>query len=169
MKYLNDRDGGGNSDCQGLAWTVGIDVAIKLQHRGPVLMERLCISTVVVVTQSSVYVCVHTQSCLTLCDSWTVACQIPTSMGFLRQGHWNGLPFPAPGDLLDPGLNPCLLRLLQWQAESLPLSHQHKATPVTKSHTHTHTCMLVKLLDCTNVHFLVLILYYGYQGFSNVE
>ena len=37
------------------------------------------------------------------------------------------------------------------------------------THTHTHTCMLVKLLDCTNVHFLVLILYYGYQGFSNVE
>ena len=88
-----------------------------------------------------VCVCVHTQSCLTLCDSWTGACQIPTSMGFLRQGHWNGLPFPAPGDLLDPGLNPCLLRLLQWQAESLPLSHQHKATPVIKSHTHTLACL----------------------------
>ena len=67
-------------------------------------------------TKLSVYVCVHTQSCLTLCDSWTVACQIPMSMGFLRQGHWNGLPFPAPGDLLDLGLNPRLLHLLQWQA-----------------------------------------------------
>ena len=30
---------------------------------------------------------------------WTVACQVPLSMGFFRQGYWNGLPFPPPGDL----------------------------------------------------------------------
>ena len=104
-------------------------------------------------TKLSVYVCVHTQSCLTLCDSWTVACQIPMSMGFLRQGHWNGLPFPAPGDLLDLGLNPRLLHLLQWQADSLPLSHQHKATPVIKSRTyiHTHTPIPIHLHACKTV------------------
>ena len=34
--------------------------------------------------------------------SWIVAHQVPLSMGFLRQGYWNGLPFPSPGDLPDP-------------------------------------------------------------------
>ena len=35
---------------------------------------------------------------------WTVACQAPLSMGFSRQEYWSGLPFPTPGDLLDPGI-----------------------------------------------------------------
>ena len=34
---------------------------------------------------------------------WTVARQAPHSMGFPRQEYWNGLPFPSPGDLPDPG------------------------------------------------------------------
>ena len=29
---------------------------------------------------------------------WTVAHQAPLSMGFSRQEHWSGLPFPSPGD-----------------------------------------------------------------------
>ena len=37
---------------------------------------------------------------------WTVAHQAPLSIGFLRQGYWNGLPFPSPEDLLDLGLEP---------------------------------------------------------------
>ena len=41
-----------------------------------------------------------TQSCLTLCQ--TVTHQIPSSMGFPRQEYWSGVPFPPPGDLLDP-------------------------------------------------------------------
>ena len=32
---------------------------------------------------------------------WTVAHQAPLSMGFSRQEHWNGLPFPAPGSILE--------------------------------------------------------------------
>ena len=36
---------------------------------------------------------------------WTVADQVPLSMGFSRQEYWSGLPFPSPGDLPDPGLN----------------------------------------------------------------
>ena len=35
---------------------------------------------------------------------WTVACHSPLSVGFPRQEHWSGLPFPAPGDLPDPGV-----------------------------------------------------------------
>ena len=36
----------------------------------------------------------------------TVAHQAPLSMGFFRQEHWNGLPFPPPGDLPHPGIEP---------------------------------------------------------------
>ena len=35
---------------------------------------------------------------------WTVAHRAPLSMGFSRQEHWSGLPFPSPGDLPDPGI-----------------------------------------------------------------
>ena len=37
---------------------------------------------------------------------WTVAHQAPQSMGFSRQEYWSGLPFPSPGDLPDPGIEP---------------------------------------------------------------
>ena len=36
----------------------------------------------------------------------TVAYQAPPSMGFSRQEYWSGLPFPSPGDLPDPGIEP---------------------------------------------------------------
>ena len=36
----------------------------------------------------------------------TVACQAPLSMEFSRQEHWSGFPFPAAGDLPDPGIEP---------------------------------------------------------------
>ena len=41
--------------------------------------------------------------------SWTVARQVPLSTGFSRQEYWNGLPYPPPGDLLDPGIKPTSL------------------------------------------------------------
>ena len=34
---------------------------------------------------------------------WIVAHQAPLSMGFSRQEYWNGLPFPSPGELPNPG------------------------------------------------------------------
>ena len=37
---------------------------------------------------------------------WTVAHQAPLSMGFSRQEYWGGLPYPPPGDLLDPAIEP---------------------------------------------------------------
>ena len=37
---------------------------------------------------------------------WTVAHQAHPSMGFSRQEYWSGLPFPSPGDLPDPGIEP---------------------------------------------------------------
>ena len=35
---------------------------------------------------------------------WTIAHQVPPSMEFSRQEYWSGLPFPAAGDLPDPGI-----------------------------------------------------------------
>ena len=37
---------------------------------------------------------------------WTVGHQAPPSMGFSRQEYWSGLPFPSPGDLPGPGIEP---------------------------------------------------------------
>ena len=47
---------------------------------------------------------------------WTVAHQAPPSMGSSRQEYWSGLPFPSPGDLLDPGIK---ARSPALQAEAL--------------------------------------------------
>ena len=47
------------------------------------------------------------QSCLTLCDPMGSSLhQAPPSTGISRQDHWRGLPFPSPGNLLDPGIEP---------------------------------------------------------------
>ena len=51
---------------------------------------------------------------------WAVAGQAPLSMGFSREEHWSGLPFPSPDDLPDPGTEP---RSPVLQADSLPLRH----------------------------------------------
>ena len=40
---------------------------------------------------------------------WTVACQAPLFIELSRQEYWSGLPFPPPGDLLDPGIKPASL------------------------------------------------------------
>ena len=45
----------------------------------------------------------HVQFFVTL---WTVAQQAPLSMRFSRQEYWSGLPFPSPGDLPNPGIEP---------------------------------------------------------------
>ena len=48
---------------------------------------------------------------------WTVADQALPSMEFSRQEYWSGLPFPSPGDLPNPGIEPGSPTL---QADSLP-------------------------------------------------
>ena len=57
-----------------------------------------------------------TKSCLTLVTPWTGASQAPLSMGFSRQDYWRGLPFPSPGDLHNPDIEP---RSPALQADSL--------------------------------------------------
>ena len=57
------------------------------------------------------------KSCPTLVIPWTVACQAPLSMRFSRQEYWSGLPFPSPGDLPNPGIEP---RSPALQGDSFP-------------------------------------------------
>ena len=61
----------------------------------------------------------------TLATSSTAVCQASLSMEFSRQEHWSGLPFPTPGDLPNPGIEPGSPTL---QADSLP------SEPPGKSH-----------------------------------
>ena len=55
--------------------------------------------------------------------SRTVACQAPLSLGFPRQEHWSGLPFPSPGDLTDPRISPESPALREDSLPSEPLAH----------------------------------------------
>ena len=68
-------------------------------------------------------------SCKVVSDSFgtplTVVRQVSLSMGFPRQEYWSTLPFPSPGDLPDPGIEPVPLA---WHVDSLPLSHQESHT-----------------------------------------
>ena len=60
---------------------------------------------------------VKSLSCVRLfATPWTVAHQAPPSMGFSRKEYWSRLPFPSPGDLPNPGIEP---RSLTLQADAL--------------------------------------------------
>ena len=52
------------------------------------------------------FCCLGSKLCPTLWTPWTVARQGSPSMGLSRPEYWSGLPFPPPGDLSDPGIEP---------------------------------------------------------------
>ena len=58
------------------------------------------------------------QSCQTLCDIRTVACQVALSIGFSKQEYWSRLSCPPPGDLPNPGvkLTPASPALVQFSS-----------------------------------------------------
>ena len=58
---------------------------------------------------------------------WTVACQAPLSLEFSRQEYWSGQPFPFPGDLPKPGIEP---RFPALQVNSLLLEQPWKPSRV---------------------------------------
>ena len=67
-----------------------------------------------------------------LATPWSVARQAPLSMGSSGQEHWSGLPFPSPGDLPNPGIEPWSPAL---QADSLPSELPGKSTYTTTRKT----------------------------------
>ena len=84
---------------------------------------------------------------------WTVACQAPPSMGFSRQEYWSELPFPSPGDLSDPGMEPATPALQADALSSEPpkltpkrdLGRQQKNSYETKGHKAAHVGRLYNL------------------------
>ena len=80
---------------------------------------------------------------------WTVAFQAPLSMGFSRQEHWSGLPFPSRGDLPDPGIKP---RSPTLQVDSL-LSEPPEKPNYRQSHQRDGN---IKALSVAKVKVLVV-------------
>ena len=76
---------------------------------------------------------------------WTVACQVPLSMGFPRQEYWSVLPFPSPGDFPDPGIKSEYPAL---QADSLP-----SEPPGKPNFIYIYICMCV----CVCVYICVCV------------
>ena len=72
------------------------------------------------------------KSCPTLANPWTVAHQPPLSMGFLRQEYWSGLPFPSPGDLPNPGIEPSFPESPELQSDALPSEPPGKPVPTAQ-------------------------------------
>ena len=71
-----------------------------------------------------IYVCVQLFSSVQLFSTLlTVALQAPLSMGMSSREYWSGLPFPPPGDLLDPGIKPVSPASPALQVNSLALSY----------------------------------------------
>ena len=69
------------------------------------------------------------------------------SMGFSRQEYWSGLPFPSPGDLLNPGIEP---RFPALQADSLPSEPPGEPyliyIPISNSFISTMSMFLLSIL-----------------------
>ena len=89
-----------------------------------------------------------TQSCL-LVTPWTVAHHAPLSMEFSRQEYWSWLPFPSPGDLPDPGIEPGSPAL---KADSLPTEPPGKTLPFSFSKCAikgTKACLAARSLSST--------------------
>ena len=56
------------------------------------------------------YACTWVLGCVQFfVTPWSITTQAPLPMGFSRQEYWSGLPFPSPGDLLNPGTEPTSL------------------------------------------------------------
>ena len=86
--------------------------------------------------------------CLTLCDP----------MEFSRKEYWSGLLFLTPGDLPNPGIEPCLLCLLHQQVCSLPLSH--RGSRLNKA--------FLSISEISqSLHLIRLKIHFKYQNFIN--
>ena len=86
---------------------------------------------------------------------WTVAYKAPLSMEFSRQEYWSGLPFPSPGDLPDPGIEPGSPSL---QADTLPSEPPGKSLSNAVKGSQTGGAGEVfRITGCTEVGFGNLI------------
>ena len=85
---------------------------------------------------------------------WTVAHQASLSMAFSRQEYWTGFPFPSPGDLPDPGIEP---RSPALQADALQSEPPGKPIKETLKERERRVCVAVGI--CGELRF-----WKGHQG-----
>ena len=116
-----------------------------------------CLTLSVGRVKKHVYVCVVVQSLshAQLCNPMDVVGQAPLSMRCSRQEYWSGLPFPFPGDLPDPWIEP---RSLHYRQILYHLSHQ--GSPIyIYIHTYlymcTYTCISTCILYFRNHEFIL--------------
>ena len=80
---------------------------------------------------------------------WTVAHQAPPSMRFPKQEYWSGLPFPSPGDLPDPGIEPGSPALWAYALTSEPPGNESLCCTVKINKTLSINSMSVNLKQTT--------------------
>ena len=78
----------------------------------------------------------HFSNFLLFATPWTVAHQAPLSMRFPREEYWIGLPFPSPGNLPNPGTEPCI------SCVSCITSRFFTTDPVIRSKSHSHRVIM---------------------------
>ena len=95
-----------SSDTENSAQPPLLWMDLDLQIPGALL--SLCTHSRRCACPDSLSVCVLSRSGVSdfLRPQWIITRQAPLSMGFPRQEYWNGLPFPPPEDLPDPGMEP---------------------------------------------------------------
>ena len=83
---------------------------------------------------------------------WIVAHQAPPSMEFSRQEYWSGLPFPSPGDLLNPGIEPGSPALWADTLLSEPPGNPSLGMPNFRSSFH----LFLSTKNCSELKFFFL-------------
>ena len=71
--------------------------------------QNLKKETHIQVQKACVCMLIHFSQVQLFVTLWTIAHQSPLFMGFSRQEYWSGLPYPPPGDLPNPGIEPASL------------------------------------------------------------
>ena len=69
-------------------------------------LKTLTLQVITLGVWGSISHCVMLSHVRLFATLWMVARQVPLSMEFSRQEYWSGLPFPTPGDLPNPGIEP---------------------------------------------------------------
>ena len=88
---------------------------------------------------------------------WIAAHQAPLSMGFSSQEYWSGQPFPTPGDIPDPGIEPGLLHLLHWQADFFTTAPRGKSIQIDTLFLNRIVCLEFYMNQHNKRRFLKLM------------